>query len=209
MRILILVSALSLGLACAPSGVTYTPAEIRIEATKRSQNKVFQGAFAQLAHPASYDGGYYSIKYPNGDVAADRGACADVVVRALRNTGIDLQRAIHEDAASGAYPRIQKPDANIDHRRVLNQEVWLKRHGTVLTTEISTRTLDEWQPGDIVSWRLPSDLTHIGIVSDRKRTDGVPFVIHNIGTTAEEDALTRWKIAGHFRCHQGRQSSRR
>jgi len=199
---LVLISTLVLGVNCSPVKIAYSPEVVRTEAPKRSQNLVFQGAIAQLKHPATYDASYRSITYPNGDVPAERGACADVVVRALRHRGIDLQKSIHEDSSSGQYPSIKHPDKNIDHRRVLNQEVWFRRHGKILTNDVSPSTLKQWQPGDIVSWRLPRNLTHIGIVSDRKRQDGTPFVIHNIGSTTEEDALTRWQIAGHFRCQQ-------
>jgi len=162
-------------------------------------NKVIEGALSQLEKPAGYDDAYYPIAYPNGDVAPDRGACADVVVRAYRHAGVDLQRLIHEDAKSGAYPRITTPDKNIDHRRVLNQEVFFRRHGKSLTKDLSAPNRNQWKPGDIVSWRLHGGRTHIGIVSDLRRPDGIPLVIHNIGRVSEDDSLTRWPIAGHFR----------
>ncbi|MBS1722014.1 MAG: DUF1287 domain-containing protein [Armatimonadetes bacterium] len=165
---------------------------------ERSPNKVFQGALVQLVKPARYDDRYYSLSYPNGDVAADRGACADVVVRALRYAGYDLQKLIHDDSGRFKYPRIQERDTNIDHRRVLNQEVFFKRHGKVLTTKTDAASLAKWKPGDIVSWQLTAG-THIGIVSDTMGPDGVPCVIHNMGQTAEEDVLTNWPIRGHYR----------
>lgn len=191
------VVLLAFGASCAPVRrdlvVERNEIEHRIE---RSKNKVFQGALRQLKNPAHYDAAYCSIPYPNGDVPADRGACADVVVRALRHAGIDLQAAIHRDAFKAPYPAIRQIDSNIDHRRVLNQEVWLKRHAQSLT--LSTDATNEWRAGDIVSWRLANG-QHIGVISDIRRPDGVPFVIHNIGVVAEEDVLTRWRIVGHYR----------
>ncbi len=181
-------------------GATRGPDPARL-ATRihRSDNPVFQGALLQLEHPARYDDRYVRITYPGGDVPQETGACADVVVRALRHAGFDLQKLIHEDAKSGAYPHIKTTDPCIDHRRVLNQEVFLRRHGQVLSTVVSAKTLDQWKPGDIVSWRLFYDRPHVGVVSDTKGPDGVPYVIHNVGVVSEEDVLTAWRIAGHFR----------
>jgi uncharacterized protein YijF (DUF1287 family) len=133
-----------------------------------------------------------------------RGVCADVVVRAFRQQGLDLQRLVHEDMARNfsAYPRtwgLRRPDPNIDHRRVLNLETFLRRRGFALRGSFEPA---DFRPGDVVSWRLPGNLPHIGIVSDRKAADGSgrPLVIHNVGRGArEEDALFAWPQAGHFR----------
>lgn len=192
----LMVAVLGCSPAVPPSKATVAKIEKRIE---RSKNPVLIGSLKQLESPALYDASYAAIKYPNGDVPPERGACADVVVRALRYSGVDLQRLIHEDAKTHTYHRIQRLDSNIDHRRVLNQEVFFERHGKILTSKVDPSTLDEWKPGDIVSWRLPNNATHIGIVSDLKRSDGVPLVIHNISVVREEDALTRWPIHSHFR----------
>lgn len=162
----------------------------------RSANAVFQGALRQLEKPARYDARYQRISYPGGDVPVDRGACADVVVRALRFAGQDLQQLIHRDSQRCVYPGIKTRDPNIDHRRVFNQEVYFRRHAQVLTAT------DPWLPGDIVSWRLPNGQGHIGVVSDRKNAKGDPLVIHNIRETAEDDVLRSWKIVGHFRVRQ-------
>ena len=165
----------------------------------RSSNLVFQASLRQLGHPARYDASYVAITYPNGDLSLTRGACADVVVRALRFAGFDLQKLIHEDALRGGYPGIKRTDTNIDHRRVVNQELFFARHGKVLTNRVDPRTMDQWEPGDVVTWRIDSSLPHTGIVSDRKSATGAPLVIHNIGTVTEEDVLTRWPIHGHYR----------
>lgn len=176
------------------------PHSIPLIATEtRSNNLVLRGAARQLENPAIYDAAYLSLKYPNGDPPINRGACTDVVIRAIRFAGHDLQALVHEDQKRNRYPHIASPDPNIDHRRVLNLETFFKLHARVLTTSTNRQSLKEWKPGDIVSWRLPMNKTHIGIVSDRKNFEGTPLVIHNIGRTCEEDSLLRWTIAGHFR----------
>lgn len=91
-------------------------------------------ARAQIGIVRIYDPAYFSVSYPGGDVPADRGVCTDVIIRALRTQGLDLQRAIHEDmrAHFDRYPRqwgLSRPDRNIDHRRVPNQMRWFERNG--------------------------------------------------------------------------------
>jgi len=82
----------------------------------------------------------------------------------------------------------------------LNQMVFFKRFGTQLTKDVSTKIRAAWQSGDIVCWDLNGNgLMHTGIVSDKKNASGWPLVIHNLGGCREEDALTAWKIVGHFR----------
>ena len=153
----------------------------------------------------SYDPSYVKLSYPNGDVPRHTGVCTDVVIRALRAEGHDLQRLIHEDMKRhfALYPSRQKcglrrPDKNIDHRRVPNQMTFFRRKGRELTRKVSAQTLSQWKPGDIVCWDLGGPL-HTGIVSDRKNARGVPLVIHNLAGCREEDALSAWKIIGHFR----------
>jgi uncharacterized protein YijF (DUF1287 family) len=161
------------------------------------------GARAQVGVTTTYDPSYSRLAYPGGDVPADRGVCADVVVRALRRTGVDLQALVHEDmrANFAAYPHawgLRGPDPNIDHRRVLNLETFLRRRGFAQPGAAAA----DFQAGDIVSWRLPGGLPHIGIVSDRVAADGSGrrLVIHNVGAgTREEDVLLAWPRAGHFR----------
>jgi len=144
--------------------------------------------------------------YPWGDIDPNIGVCTDVVVRAYRQLGIDLQQLLHEDAVKNknAYPYSrwgnQAPDTNIDHRRVPMLEVFFKRHAKSLTTKA---TSDTWKPGDIVIWDMNNDnwSDHIGIISNKKMNDKY-LVIHNFpspGYVAEEDVLYQWKIAGHYR----------
>jgi uncharacterized protein YijF (DUF1287 family) len=167
--------------------------------------------FVQLADSAytltkqrvTYDPSYVQIAYPNGDVPANRGVCTDVVIRAYRKLGIDLQKEVHEDMKTNfdKYPKtwgLSRPDKNIDHRRVPNLMVFFSRHGTV--KNISQNPSD-YQPGDIVCWDLNGrGLTHIGIVSGKKSNDGKRnLMIHNIGGgQVLEDCLFDFKIIGHY-----------
>lgn len=160
-------------------------------------------ARAQVGVTRRYDPAYVRLAYPGGDVPEDRGVCTDVVIRAFRSRGLDLQRAIHEDMRGNfdVYPQswgMRGPDRNIDHRRVPNQMRWFERQGW--TAPISARA-DGYQAGDIVAWKLQgSGLLHIGIVSDRRSAQGVPLILHNIGAgTQEEDLLFRHSIIGHYR----------
>ena len=142
-----------------------------------------------------YDPSYVRIKYPNGDVPADRGVCTDVVIRAYRKLGIDLQKEVHEDmkANFGKYPQRwgrSEPDSNIDHRRVPNLMTFFSRNGTVL--KITDHPKD-YQPGEIVCWDLGGGILHIGIVTDNGQ------IVHNIGGGQRmEDCLFHWKIIGHY-----------
>jgi hypothetical protein len=159
-------------------------------------------ARAQTREAVTYDGRYERIGYPMGDVPRNRGVCTDVVIRAYRAIGLDLQVLVHEDmlASFDAYPKtwgLAKPDTNIDHRRVPNLQKFLERAGA--RVPVSRRSAD-YLPGDIVTWMLPGNLPHIGIVSDLKSADGTPLVIHNIGAgPREENSLFTFPITGHYR----------
>jgi len=149
-----------------------------------------------------YDSRYFTISYPNGDVPAHLGVCTDVIIRAYRKMGIDLQKEVHEDMKANfdKYPKIWKltqPDRNIDHRRVPNLMVFFSRHGIV--KNISTDSKD-YLPGDIVCWNLGGSVTHIGLVSKKKSEDGQRYlIVHNIGGgQVLEDCLFSYKIIGHY-----------
>lgn len=149
-----------------------------------------------------YDGRYFSIGYPMGDVPEDKGVCTDVVIRAYRKLGIDLQRLVHEDMQRSfeQYPKLwglKRPDANIDHRRVPNLMTFFSRFGKV--KKRSTKAAD-YLPGDIVCWRLSNGLTHIGLVVSKKSRDQKRYmVIHNIGGgQVIEDVLFDYTIIGHY-----------
>lgn len=162
-----------------------------------------RAARAQVGVTVAYDPAYTRIAYPGGDVPIARGVCTDVVVRAFRAVGIDLQVQLHEDmrAHFAAYPRrwgLRAPDANIDHRRVPNLQRWFERQHRSLPP---TRRAADYRPGDVVSWKLPNGLDHIGVVSALRSAHGDrPMVVHNIGRGArEEDVLFAWTLTGHYR----------
>ena len=151
----------------------------------------------------TYDGSYRSIDYPRGDVPDHIGVCTDLVVRAYRRLGIDLQKDLHEDMRRDfrAYPRIwglARPDPNIDHRRVPNLKRFFERKGKVLPASDDPK---DYAAGDLVTWVLPGNLPHIGIVIHRRSHDGErPLIVHNIGRGPEvEDALFRYPITGQYR----------
>jgi uncharacterized protein len=150
-----------------------------------------------------YDGSYYEIDYPNGDVDPGKGVCTDVVIRAYRKLGIDLQKKVHEDMSANfsVYPTIwsrTEPDRNIDHRRVPNLMKFFSRHGQSLKI---TNDPANFLPGDIVAWNLFGGTNHIGVVVNNKSPDGKRhLVVHNIGRgQVAEDCLFSWKIIGHYR----------
>lgn len=161
-------------------------------------------ARSQVGVTLQYDPRYERLAYPGGDVPLERGVCTDVVVRAYRKLGQDLQVLVHEDMrkAWAVYQRqgrwqMKGPDRNIDHRRVPNLGTFFTRHGTSLAP---SKEAGAYRGGDIVTWRLPGNLTHIGIVSDKQSWNGVPLVIHNIGEGArEENILFSYPITGHYR----------
>ena len=149
-----------------------------------------------------YDPSYFQIGYPNGDVPSDKGVCTDVIIRAYRKLGIDLQKEVHEDMKANfdKYPKkwgLSSTDKNIDHRRVPNLMTFFSRHGTV--KKIS-QVPSDYQPGDIVCWDLGGGITHIGIVSRKKTEDKQRhLIIHNIGAgQVLEDCLFQFKIIGHY-----------
>ena len=157
----------------------------------------------QVGVTVTYDPAYVSLEFPGGDLPRDRGVCTDVVIRALRDGwGIDLQLAVNRDmkADFSAYPSLwglSRTDRNIDHRRVPNLQTLFARIGAQLPLQDDPTP---YLPGDIVTWTLPGDLAHIGIVSDKLGSDGTPMILHNIGRGAqEEDILFTYPITGHYR----------
>jgi uncharacterized protein YijF (DUF1287 family) len=174
-----------------------------IEAQDAFFQKLADTALTLTQQRVVYNPAYIAIPYPNGDVPQHTGVCTDVIIRAYRLVGIDLQKEVHEDMSRNfeEYPKIwqlKKPDKNIDHRRVPNLMKFFERHGTVL--KVSTNAAD-YRAGDIVIWNLPGNLPHIGIVVNRKSVDGKRYqVVHNIGNGQElSDCLFQYTITGHYR----------
>jgi len=173
------------------------------EAPRTFAKDLVEAAIERTHHDVQYDGSYRVIPYPMGDVPDDVGVCTDVVIRAYRTLGIDLQQLVHEDMLGhfSAYPKhwgLHKPDANIDHRRVPNLQTFLTRHGTVLPV---TSMGADYKAGDLVTWTVSHHLPHIGIVTDHlvPGTDRA-MIVHNIGGGPTlEDMLFAFPITGHFR----------
>jgi len=170
---------------------------------KSFYDKLADSALALTAQKVRYDPAYTAIGYPNGDVAPDKGVCTDVVIRAYRKLGIDLQKEVHEDMKINfdKYPKkwgMKRPDTNIDHRRVPNLMTFFTRYGTVKSI---THESKDYLPGDIVCWNLSAGkITHIGIVSGKKSSDGQRYLmVHNIGAgQVLEDCLFDFEIIGHY-----------
>ncbi|MEL1245509.1 DUF1287 domain-containing protein [Flavobacterium sp. DGU11] len=180
------------GFACAPT------------VEKTFYEKLSDAAISLTKDDVEYDGAYFNIPYPNGDVPKGKGVCTDVVIRAYRKLGIDLQKEVHEDMKVNfsKYPKswgLKSTDTNIDHRRVPNLQLFFTRKGTSLPV---TNKAADYKPGDIVTWLLSGNLTHIGIVVNKKslKNNGGYMVVHNIGSGQElEDCLFDYKVTGHYR----------
>lgn len=164
---------------------------------------IVQGARLEIANHTKYQSNYYEGGYP----PENEGVCTDVIWRALKNTGYDLKSNMQKDIAEHTKDYlwgVDVPDPNIDFRRVKNQYVFFEKYATSLTLEVkpyNKKNLYEWQAGDIVVLHKSE---HVAIISDRRRKDGVPYILHNASTFAmEEDMLLRWsknkRIIGHYR----------
>jgi uncharacterized protein len=168
--------------------------------------KIIDNAIEQTKVTRSYDPAYIKLAYPGGDVPMSTGVCTDVVIRAFRSIDIDFQKTVHEDMKKNfaLYPRnwgLNAPDTNIDHRRVPNLMVWLKRQGKSVPLSNSGK---DFLPGDIVTWDLGGGQQHIGLVSNIPATGDRLAIVHNVGSgTKAEDVLLRWKMIGHYRYFSG------
>lgn len=169
------------------------------------EQDIVDAAHERTKHAVRYDGAYMAIDYPWGDVPKGIGVCTDVVIRSYRALGADLQQLVHEDIKSNfsQYPSnriwgLERPDKNIDHRRVPNLQAFFKRHGQEL---LITDNASDYKPGNLVTWMLPGNLPHIGIVTEKiNPVTGNPMIVHNIGSGPElEDMLFSYNITGHYR----------
>lgn len=175
------------------------------EINPNKQQIFIAAALAQIQDNITYNGAYFKISYPMGDIPAHYGVCTDVVIRAYRKLGIDLQELVHNDirANFSLYPAKRnwgqtKPDTNIDHRRVPNLQTFFTRHGNKLPVK---NTAADYQAGDLVTWMLNGNLPHIGVVTDKLSADGQRrLIVHNIGAGPQlEDVLFAYPITGHYR----------
>jgi uncharacterized protein YijF (DUF1287 family) len=198
------IPAICLMLVCSTAGLAEeSPSDLQPDL-----QRIIHGAYAQVGVTLRYDPSYVSIPFPGGDVPIDRGVCTDVIVRAYRSIGVDLQLLVNQDMrkAFPAYPRkwgLSRPDPSIDHRRVENLAVFFARHGQSLPV---SKDAADYKPGDLVTWKLADGRPHIGLVSDRS-ADGRPLLVHNIGAgTQVEDILFAFTITGHYRYPPGKAS---
>lgn len=208
----ILISAASCSQLTATRSATVAPAPTPapspvakpLAANASPQLKqMIEGAVEQSKITTGYDPAWVKIDYPNGDVPSETGVCSDVVVRAFRKAGIDLQKDVHEDMqrAWAEYPRrwgASGTDTSIDHRRVLNLTTYFERGRKSLPL---TQDRADYLPGDVVAWELSPGVEHIGIMTNLwTEPDKHYLIVHNIGAGARvEDVLLAWKIIGHYR----------
>lgn len=210
--VIVLALALLFASACQQQIATskpLKPPEQQVETRALPANSsptlrfIIDGTVDQVGKTISYDPSYQKIEYPNGDVPIETGVCSDVIVRAFRKGGIDLQKDVHEDMKGNfsAYPTrwgLKGRDANIDHRRVPNLQTYFTRKGKSLGTSSGS---ENFLPGDVVTWDLGGGVDHVGLVVNvwSKPTQRY-LIVHNIGAGASmEDVLFAWKITGHYR----------
>jgi uncharacterized protein YijF (DUF1287 family) len=171
---------------------------------------VLIGAKKEVLNAESYTAeaeDYISMKYPGGDVPRNIGVCTDVIVRAVRNSGWDLQKELHEDIrrTKAAYPMVKGTgDASIDQRRVGTLLPYFKRHWEQHSAKLADPK-DPWRPGDVIfmdTFPNKSGPDHIGIVSDRVDDQGLPLIVNNWtdGTVVSEmDLMTFVPVMYRFR----------
>lgn len=157
---------------------------------------ILQGAKKEAEKHPSYKSVYYSGGYP----PVNEGVCTDVIWRSLKNAGYDLKKLVDNDIKNHPklYSNIDKPDPNIDFRRVKNLLAYFSHTAIILTNSLDQ--IEEWMPGDIVVFGTK----HIAIISDRRNKEGLPYIIHNSGQpNRDEDAIIKWNnrysIIGHYR----------
>jgi hypothetical protein len=168
-------------------------------------DKLSEAAISIIDPSINYDPAYYSIKYPNGDIPANKGVCTDVIIRTYRKLNIDLQKEVHEDMVANfsKYPNLEKwgmtkTDTNIDHRRVPNLEIFFERKGTKLPVSENAK---DYSTGEIITWMINGKLPHIGIITSKKSEDGERnLIVHNVGGgQVLADCLFEYKIVGHYK----------
>lgn len=200
-----LISILLFAVACQRNSVSTETARVKPPSVELSPsvNQVIEAGLEQTKYTFYYDPSYTQISYPGGDVPLERGVCTDVIVRAFRKVGVDLQKEVHEDMkrSFSAYPTkwgLKRPDSNIDHRRVPNLKTYFERKGRAL--KITDNPAD-YLPGDVVTWDLGGGYDHIGMVTNLWSDAAQRYlVVHNIGSGAKvENVLFAWRITGHYR----------
>ncbi|HEX8888689.1 MAG TPA: DUF1287 domain-containing protein [Pyrinomonadaceae bacterium] len=200
-----LLLAIFSAFACRQSSNQPTTSRVRPLAANSSPalKSVVEAALEQTKYTRYYDQSYTKISYPGGDVPLERGACTDVIIRAFRKGGVDLQKEVHEDMEQNfaAYPAkwgLKSPDPNIDHRRVPNLRTFFERKGKSLPV---TNRAEDYLPGDVVTWDLGGGSDHIGVVTNLWSDETQNYlIVHNMGGGAKvENVLFAWRITGHYR----------
>ncbi len=153
------------------------------------------GARKDAENKPDYDSSYFDTGYP----PEDKGVCTDVIWRAFKNAGYALRYMVDEDIEQrlDEYPAVEKRDDRIDFRRVKNLRVYFEKYALSLTTDINE--IAQWQPGDIVIF---GEDVHIGLVSDKRNSDGQTLIIHNGGQPDREENYLMYgkqKVTGHYR----------
>lgn len=205
------ITLLVLLLACQKNKKEFTtktpsqePIIEKIQNPTTFAEKLSNAAISIIDPQVAYTPDYIVIKYPNGDVPAKTGVCTDVIIRAYRKLGIDLQKEVHEDMKANfhLYPNLKKwglktTDKNIDHRRVPNLEIFFERKGKKI---LISQNAEDYKTGDLVTWMIGDKLPHIGIVTHLKSKDGKrPLIVHNVGNgQVLEDCLFNYTLVGHF-----------
>jgi uncharacterized protein YijF (DUF1287 family) len=181
------------GAQCGPAAALIDDAPVAVSDPATFGQALATAAHQQLRQFVVYDARYTRIAYPGGDVATLHGVCTDVVIRAYRALGIDLQRIVFES-------RIGIGDTSIDHRRTETVRRFLATHGETLPT---TPFAEDYLPGDIVTYYRPQNrisTAHIAVVSDQIGPSGRPMIIHNRGLGVQlEDGLFVDRMTGHYR----------
>ena len=152
---------------------------------------ILQGARQYIATNPKYESKYYNGGYPDDGC----GVCTDVIWKAYQSAGYNLKSMVDEDIRNNlnVYSTIVIPEPNIDFRRVKTLKTFFDRNAESLSTDLSNP--DEWQAGDIVIF-----LNHIAICSDKRNSDGIPFIIHHDGLGAREvNEIENYTIVGHYR----------
>jgi uncharacterized protein YijF (DUF1287 family) len=192
-------------ISCSQKEKSKTLATNTVVVAKTFEDKLAVAAISIIDPTIDYDPSYFSIKYPNGDIPKSKGVCTDVIIRAYRKLGTDLQKEVHEDMKTNfsQYPNLKKwgmtkTDTNIDHRRVPNLEVFFERKGTKLPV---SENAEDYKTGEMVTWMINGKLPHIGIITNKKSYDGERnLIVHNVGHgQVIEDCLFSYKIVGHFK----------
>lgn len=192
-------------ISCNQKEKTKTLSENHVPTATTFADKLSNAAISIIDYSIDYDPAYFAIEYPNGDVPSNKGVCTDVIIRSYRKLGIDLQKEVHEDMIKhfSEYPNLKKwgmtkTDTNIDHRRVPNLEVFFERNGQKLPV---SQNANYYKTGEMVTWLINDKLPHIGIITNKKSSDGKRnLIVHNVGGgQVLEDCLFEYKIVGHYK----------